>query len=94
MPNLHKVSFCSALLNKTVRLRVSARGLRTIEHSMGVDGYLLNTPAQKLTKQLRDLKKKVIAASLSSDSLHGSVCDGNRCSGCDGCGVDGGDYCC
>ena len=44
MPNLQSVSLLSETLGTTVTLRISSRGLRTIEHNGGLDAFLLSTP--------------------------------------------------
>ena len=41
LPNLQSVSLLSETLGATVTLRVSTRGLRTIEHNGGLDAYLV-----------------------------------------------------
>ena len=40
LPNLQAVSLLSETLGTTVTLRVSTRGLRSIEHNGGLDAYL------------------------------------------------------
>lgn len=59
LPNLQEVSFLSEILNDNVRLRLSARGIRTIEHNGGLDTYLMDTPNSKLTEEAVSLKKRI-----------------------------------
>lgn len=59
LPNLQEVSFISEGLNQSIRLRLSARGVRTIEHNGGLDSYLLNTGNSKLTTESITLKKRL-----------------------------------
>ncbi len=59
LPNLQNTSIQSDALGRLVRLRVSARTLRTIEHNGGLDAYLLGTADSRLTSEARALKRKV-----------------------------------
>ena len=58
LPNLQAVS----LLSETVTLRLSSRGLRTIEHNGGLDAFLLSTPNGKLSCEAKRLKKRIKGA--------------------------------
>lgn len=57
--NLQVTSMMSDALGEPVRLRLSAHGLRTVEHRGGIDAFLLSTPNSKLTSEARKLKKRV-----------------------------------
>lgn len=59
LPNLHFFSLKSEILNCIVRLRLSANGIRTIEHNLGLDNYLLTTKSSKLSKEALKLKKLI-----------------------------------
>jgi large subunit ribosomal protein L28 len=59
LPNLHNFSLTSDILNCIVRLRLTANGIRTIEHNLGLDNYLLTTPMSKLSPEARKLKKLI-----------------------------------
>ena len=59
LPNLQVSSLLSDALGRTVRLRVSTHGLRTIEHRGGLDAWLVGTPDAKLDKELRQIKHQV-----------------------------------
>ncbi len=61
LPNLQVASLYSNALDRTVRLRVAASSIRTIEHKGGLDAFLLDTPAKALTTELRRLKKQIAA---------------------------------
>ena len=61
LPNLQVASLYSTALDRTVRLRVAASSIRTIEHKGGLDAFLLATPAKALTTELRRMKKKIAA---------------------------------
>jgi large subunit ribosomal protein L28 len=62
MPNLQVTSLLSDALGRPVRLRLSAHGLRTIEHNGGLDAWLLDTADTKLDIELRRLKRQVAKA--------------------------------
>jgi large subunit ribosomal protein L28 len=66
LPNLQNVSLISDALGRTVRLRVSTHGLRSVEHNGGLDNWLLKTRDEKLSVRARrlkrDIKKKLAAA--------------------------------
>jgi large subunit ribosomal protein L28 len=61
LPNLQVTSVLSDALGM-LRLRVSTRGLRTIEHRGGIDAFLLSTPDADLDQELLRLKKRVQGA--------------------------------
>jgi large subunit ribosomal protein L28 len=61
LPNLQTTSVLSDALG-SVRLRLSAAGLRTIEHKGGLDAFLKGASARNLSPETRRLKKRVIAA--------------------------------
>ena len=58
LPNLQHTSVLSDVLG-SVRLRVTAAGIRTIEHKGGIDAFLRNTPDRKLSPEIRRLKRRV-----------------------------------
>ncbi len=62
LPNLQLTSVLSDALGQMVRLKVSARGLKTIEHNGGLDAFLLTTSDLKLPEEARRLKKRVLKA--------------------------------
>ncbi len=62
LPNLQAVSLLSETLGTTVTLRVSTRGLRSIEHNGGLDAYLTATPNSKLSCEAKRLKKSILSA--------------------------------
>ena len=59
LPNLQDTSLLSDILGGAVRLRVSTRAIRTIEHNGGIDAFLLQTPDSKLTPEARVLKRRI-----------------------------------
>jgi large subunit ribosomal protein L28 len=59
LPNLQDTSVLSDALNQMVRIKVSTRGLKTIEHNGGLDAYLTTTNDSRLTDESRRLKRRV-----------------------------------
>lgn len=59
LPNLVNVTLTSDALNRSVRLRVSANGLRSVEHRGGLDAYLLKASDCELSAALVDLKRDI-----------------------------------
>jgi len=62
LPNLLNVSLISDALGRTVRLRVSANALRTVEHRGGLDAFLLKAADAELSPNALAIKKEVKAA--------------------------------
>ena len=62
LPNLLNVSLISDALNRTVKLRISANALRTVEHRGGLDAFLLKASDQDLSDNALALKREVRAA--------------------------------
>ncbi|MGE0255328.1 MAG: 50S ribosomal protein L28 [Alphaproteobacteria bacterium] len=61
LPNLQATSLYSEALGRMVQLRLSTNGVRTIEHRGGLDAYLRDAAADKLSLELKRLKKQVEA---------------------------------
>ena len=59
LPNLQNVTLMSDSLEKSVKLRVSTHGLRSVEHNCGLDNWLLKTSDEKLSLKARRLKREV-----------------------------------
>lgn len=59
LPNLQPVSFLSDATGETVRLRLSTRGIRTVEKRGGIDGWVMSVKPVDLTPALRRLRKRV-----------------------------------
>lgn len=67
LPNLSNVTLISDALGQRVRLRVSAHGLRSVEHRGGLDAFLLKAKAEELSPKARLLKRQ-IAKKLAAES--------------------------
>jgi large subunit ribosomal protein L28 len=66
LPNIQEVTLLSDALGRSVKLRVSVNGLRSIEHNGGLDNWLLKARAATLSpealKLKRAIRKKQVAA--------------------------------
>ncbi|HEX9464394.1 MAG TPA: 50S ribosomal protein L28 [Alphaproteobacteria bacterium] len=59
LPNLQVVSLLSDALGQAIRLRLSSRGIKTLEHAGGLDAWVLRTPNAKLDIETRRLKRRI-----------------------------------
>jgi large subunit ribosomal protein L28 len=59
LPNLQDVTLMSDSLGRSVRLRVSMNGLRSVEHVGGLDNWLLKTKDDSLSLRARRLKREI-----------------------------------
>ena len=66
LPNLQVTSLLSDALGEVVRLRLSTRAIRTIEHKGGLDRYLMDTSDTKLPEEALALKRKVKKAMVAA----------------------------
>jgi large subunit ribosomal protein L28 len=67
LPNLQHTSVLSDVLG-SVRLRLSAAAIRTIEHKGGIDALLRDTADHKLSPEIRRLKRRVEKAANHNSS--------------------------
>ncbi len=58
-PNLCNVTLISDGLKRSVRLRVSAHGLKSVEHRGGLDAYLLKARAEELSDRCLKMKREL-----------------------------------
>ena len=56
-PNLQNASFFSEILGKNIKLKVTSKGIKTVEKNGGIDKFLLNSKNSKLNTETRKLKK-------------------------------------
>ena len=59
LPNLQNVTLLSDALGRSVKLRVSTNGLRSVEHVGGLDNWLAKTSNEKLSIKARRLKREI-----------------------------------
>jgi large subunit ribosomal protein L28 len=59
LPNLLNVTLISDALGRSVRLRISANALKTIDRRGGLDAFLLKAKDDVLSPRVRELKRQV-----------------------------------
>jgi large subunit ribosomal protein L28 len=62
LPNLVTVTLISDVLNRGVKLRISANALRSVEHRGGLDAFLVKQSDDDLSVNALALKKEIRAA--------------------------------
>ena len=67
LPNLVNVTMMSDALSRSVRLRISANALKTVDHRGGLDAFLMKAKDDQLSPKALEIKravrKKLAAAS-------------------------------
>jgi large subunit ribosomal protein L28 len=58
-PNLLNVTLISDALERSVRLRISANALKSVDHRGGLDAFLLKASDDELSKKALVLKRAV-----------------------------------
>ena len=59
LPNLCNVTFISDVLGQNVRLRVSTNAIKSVDHSGGLDAFLVKAPAGNLSPRALELKRAI-----------------------------------
>jgi large subunit ribosomal protein L28 len=59
LPNLLNVTLISDSLGRSVRLRISANALKTVDHRGGFDSFLLKAKDSELSPRVLELKRQV-----------------------------------
>ena len=59
LPNLCNVTLISDALKRSVKLRVSAHALRSVEHRGGLDAFLTKAREAELSQNARELKREI-----------------------------------
>jgi large subunit ribosomal protein L28 len=62
LPNLLNVSLLSDALSRSVKLRISASALRSVEHRGGLDAFLLKASDDELSTRAKALKQEIRSA--------------------------------
>jgi large subunit ribosomal protein L28 len=60
LPNLRNVTLTSETLQRSVRARVSANALKSVDHRGGLDAYLLKARDDELAPRMRMLKRDIL----------------------------------
>ncbi len=59
LPNLLNVTLMSEALGRSVRLRISANGLKSVDHRGGLDAFLAKARDTELSPRALDLKRQI-----------------------------------
>ncbi|NWG45485.1 MAG: 50S ribosomal protein L28 [Alphaproteobacteria bacterium] len=59
LPNLRQVTLHSEALGRTVPVRASAHGLKSVDHSGGLDAFLRKASADQLSPRLQKVKREL-----------------------------------
>jgi large subunit ribosomal protein L28 len=59
MPNLLNVTMISDALGRSLRLRVSANALKSVDHRGGLDAFLMAAKDTELSPRVLDLKRQI-----------------------------------
>src|ERR1700726_4742249 len=59
-PNLLNVTLLSDALSRSIRLRISANALKTVDHRGGLDAFLLKAKDAELSSRVLELKRQVV----------------------------------
>jgi large subunit ribosomal protein L28 len=59
LPNLCNVTMISDALGRSVRLRVSANALKSVDHRGGLDAFLVKAKTEELSPRARELKQQI-----------------------------------
>ena len=59
LPNLNEVTLISDVLGQSFRLRVSAAGIRSVDHRGGLDAYLAKAKDDELSVRVQKIKKDI-----------------------------------
>lgn len=59
LPNLCRVTLQSESLGRSVRLRIAAASLRSVEHRGGLDAFLMKASETELSQNARTLKREI-----------------------------------
>jgi large subunit ribosomal protein L28 len=65
LPNLCNVTLISDTLNRSVKLRIAASALRTVEHRGGLDAFLLKAKDADLSVRALGIKQEIRQATAS-----------------------------
>ena len=59
LPNLCNVTMISDALGRSVRLRVSANALKSVDHRGGLDAFLIKAKGEELSLRALELKRQI-----------------------------------
>jgi large subunit ribosomal protein L28 len=59
LPNLLNVTLISDVLERSVKLRISANALKSVDHRGGLDAFLMKAKDIELAPKVRELKRAI-----------------------------------
>jgi large subunit ribosomal protein L28 len=60
LPNLFNVTMISEALGRSVKLRVSANAIKSVDHRGGLDAFLMKAKDDELSTKALDIKRQVV----------------------------------
>ncbi len=60
LPNLSQVTLASDLLGDSIKLKVSVKALRSVEHLGGIDAFLAKASDASLSRKARRYKRRIL----------------------------------
>ncbi len=66
LPNLNEVTMISDVLGRSFSLRVSAAGIRSVDHRGGLDAYLAKAKDEELSINAQKIKKEIAKVQAAS----------------------------
>ncbi len=60
LPNLCNVTLTSEVLERSIRLRIAAASLRSVEHRGGLDAFLIKASDAQLSQSMRVIKREIV----------------------------------
>ena len=60
LPNLCAVTLISDALGRSIKLRISANALKTVDHRGGLDAFLMKAKDDELSPEARNLKREIV----------------------------------
>lgn len=67
LPNLCNVTLMSDALGRSVKLRISANALKTVDHRGGLDGFLARAKDGELSDRALEIKRQIAKKSAEAD---------------------------
>jgi large subunit ribosomal protein L28 len=66
LPNLCNVTLISDALDRSVKLRISANALKSVDHRGGLDAFLMKAKDEELSRTALDLKREIVKKKASA----------------------------
>jgi len=66
LPNLCNITLMSDALGRSIRLRISANALRTVDHRGGLDAFLAKARDEELAPKVLELKHEIAKKKLAA----------------------------